>query len=65
MSYGAISENEDPEMLFATAQEVMRRRGVALSEAHLEVYRAVFEQTATQRREVVAECDQPRLRRSA
>jgi UDP-N-acetylglucosamine diphosphorylase/glucosamine-1-phosphate N-acetyltransferase len=65
VSHGVVAENDDPEMLFATAQEVMRRRGVALSEAHLEVYRAVFEQTALQRREATRESDRPRLRRSA
>lgn len=65
VSYGDVAENEDPELLFATAQEVMRRRGVELGEAHLEVYRAVFEQTAPQRRDLVREAEQPRMRRSA
>jgi UDP-N-acetylglucosamine diphosphorylase/glucosamine-1-phosphate N-acetyltransferase len=65
VSHGVVAENEDPEMLFATAQEVMRRRGVALGEAHLEVYRAVFEQTAPHRQDALRESDRPRMRRSA
>jgi hypothetical protein len=65
VNYGVLVESEDPEVLFATAQEVMRRRGAALSDAHLEVYRAAFEQTAPQRRDALRASDRPRVRRSA
>src|SRR5438552_10446450 len=53
VAYGTVTENDDAEMLFATAEEVMRRRAVELSEAHLEVYRGVFDQTAIARAQVL------------
>jgi UDP-N-acetylglucosamine diphosphorylase/glucosamine-1-phosphate N-acetyltransferase len=65
VNHGTIAENPECEQLFATAQEVMRRRGIEMSEALLHVYRAVFEQTAAQRRQLVEETQRPRLRRSA
>jgi UDP-N-acetylglucosamine diphosphorylase/glucosamine-1-phosphate N-acetyltransferase len=65
VTHGVLTENNDCEVLFATAQEVMRRRGVDLTETQHEVYRAVFEQTAPHRRQTLHEVDRPRLRRSA
>jgi len=62
---GAVAENEDCEILFATAQEVMRRRGVELSETQLEVYRRVYDQTALARRQTLRENERPRMRRTA
>ncbi len=65
MNHSVLAENEDCEVLFATAQEVMRRRGVDLTETQHDVYRAVYEKTAHQRRQTLHEVDRPRLRRSA
>jgi UDP-N-acetylglucosamine diphosphorylase/glucosamine-1-phosphate N-acetyltransferase len=65
VNYGVLAENDDCEVLFATAEEVMRRRGVDLTEVQQDVYRAVFEQTASQRRQALHEIERPRLRRSA
>ena len=65
INHGVLTENEDCEVLFTTAQEVMRRRGVDMTEAQHEVYRAVFDQTASHRRQTLHEIDRPRLRRSA
>ena len=65
VTHGMLAENDDCEVLFATAQDVMRRRGVELTETQIDVYRAMFEQTAPQRRQELQEIDRPRLRRSA
>ncbi len=65
VNHSVLAENEDCEVLFATAQEVMRRRGVELTETQHDVYRAVYDQTAHQRRQALHEVDRPRLRRSA
>ncbi len=51
--------------LLDTAAEVMRRRDVAFTETHAELYRNLFEQTAAARRQAVCEADLRSLRRSA
>jgi UDP-N-acetylglucosamine diphosphorylase/glucosamine-1-phosphate N-acetyltransferase len=63
--HGEVAIHDDPEMLFATAEEVMRRRGVVLSDALLSLYRSVFDKTAFQRQQAIRQADARRLRRSA
>jgi hypothetical protein len=43
----------------------MRRRDQALSEAHMAVYRYLFDQTASERHRALREAEQRQLRRSA
>jgi len=65
VAHGNLAENDDVELLFATAEEVMRRRGVSFTEARQQLYRSVYEQTEAQRREVLREVEPLRLARSA
>jgi UDP-N-acetylglucosamine diphosphorylase/glucosamine-1-phosphate N-acetyltransferase len=62
---GAAAENGELVRLLATAATVMGRRGAALTPAHAALYRAVFEQTAAERRRALREAQQRRLRRGA
>jgi len=62
---GTLVENSDLPHLLATAATVMGRRGAALTKAHAELYRALFEQTAAERRRALREAEQRRLRRGA
>ena len=62
---GSLVENDDLDALLATAAVAMGRRGVELTEAHREVYRRLFEQTAAQRRAALREAEARRLRRGA
>ena len=65
VSHGTVAENENIDVLFSTAQEVMRRRGVHLTEAQQAVYRRVFDQTAIQRRQAIRDAEPRRQRRAA
>jgi UDP-N-acetylglucosamine diphosphorylase/glucosamine-1-phosphate N-acetyltransferase len=62
---GSLRDNAEVESLLTTAARVMRRRGVALDEAHERLYRQVWEQTAPARRQAIREAEARRLRRSA
>ena len=62
---GSLREEFGLEQLLATAREVMRRRGQALTETHAALYRALHTQTAAERRRVIREREQRALRRSA
>jgi UDP-N-acetylglucosamine diphosphorylase/glucosamine-1-phosphate N-acetyltransferase len=62
---GSLADRADVASLLSTAAKVMRRRGREFSEVHAALYRAVFEQTAAQRRRAVREAEIRRLRRSA
>ncbi len=62
---GALAENGEVLSLLHTAAEVMRRRGRTLTEAHAALYRALFEQTAAERRRAQRDAEQRRLRRGA
>ena len=62
---GAMTDRADLWSLLETAGKVMRRRGCAFTDAHAEMYRAVFEQTAAERVRAVREAEMRRLRRSA
>jgi len=63
--HGEVAENEDIDVLFATASEVMARRGMRLTPAQSELYRNVYLQTATQRKQALPQTEPRRLRRSA
>ena len=53
VAHGSVAEDEDLEGLFATAEEVMRRRGAILTKTRQQLYCAVYEQTEAQRREAL------------
>jgi hypothetical protein len=61
VAHGDLVGNDEIDKLFATADEVMRRRGVHFTETRQQLYRSVYEQTEAQRREVAPR----RLLRSA
>lgn len=63
--HGEVADNEDIDVLFSTAEEVMRRRGVRLTLARTTLYRALYEQTAQQRKQAIRDNGPRRLRRSA
>lgn len=65
VSHGVLAENENIDVLFSTAQEVMDRRGVHLTDAQRAVYRRVFDQTAIQRRQAIRDATPRRHRRAA
>jgi UDP-N-acetylglucosamine diphosphorylase/glucosamine-1-phosphate N-acetyltransferase len=62
---GKLRENGNWTQLLATASEVMKRRGLALTDAHAALYRHVFEETGVDRRHTYREVEQRQLRRSA
>jgi UDP-N-acetylglucosamine diphosphorylase/glucosamine-1-phosphate N-acetyltransferase len=62
---GGLRENADLSQLERTAAEVMRRRGAAFTEAHANLIRHLFTETAGPRRQALKEAEQRRLRRSA
>jgi UDP-N-acetylglucosamine diphosphorylase/glucosamine-1-phosphate N-acetyltransferase len=61
---GALQERWELRQQFQTAATVMRRRGVELTDAYLDFYFTLYEQTATFRRQILRESEQRRLRRS-
>jgi UDP-N-acetylglucosamine diphosphorylase/glucosamine-1-phosphate N-acetyltransferase len=62
---GVLVENADVAALLVTARKVMSRRGVELTDAHEELYRALLSQTAVERQRALRDAEQRRLRRSA
>jgi UDP-N-acetylglucosamine diphosphorylase/glucosamine-1-phosphate N-acetyltransferase len=62
---GALREGFTLEQSLHTAQTVMSRRGVALTEAHQSLYAWLHDKTEADRRRVMRESEQRRLRRSA
>jgi UDP-N-acetylglucosamine diphosphorylase/glucosamine-1-phosphate N-acetyltransferase len=62
---GGLAEQGDLPALLRTAAEVMRRRGAAFGEAHAALFRALYDQSAPERRRALREAEQRRLRRSA
>jgi UDP-N-acetylglucosamine diphosphorylase/glucosamine-1-phosphate N-acetyltransferase len=63
--HGEVAENDDVEALFATAEEVMRRRGIRLTPARMELYRHIHAQSATDRKRTARDAAFRRMRRSA
>jgi hypothetical protein len=64
MCNGVLSELWDLRQLFQTAQVVMRRRGGELSDAHRDLYFALYDTTSAVRRGTIRDYEQRRLRRS-
>jgi UDP-N-acetylglucosamine diphosphorylase / glucose-1-phosphate thymidylyltransferase / UDP-N-acetylgalactosamine diphosphorylase / glucosamine-1-phosphate N-acetyltransferase / galactosamine-1-phosphate N-acetyltransferase len=62
---GSLREADDLSQLERTAAEVMRRRGAAFTEAHANLIRHLFAETAGPRRQALKEAEQRQLRRSA
>ncbi len=60
-----LADRADLEQLFRTAAEVMRRRGSVFTEAHANLYRTLFEQTAPERGRALREAELQQLRQSA
>jgi UDP-N-acetylglucosamine diphosphorylase/glucosamine-1-phosphate N-acetyltransferase len=61
----ALADRADLDALFSAAAQVMSRRGQEFTPAHAALYRALFEQTAAERRRAVRDAEARRLRRSA
>jgi UDP-N-acetylglucosamine diphosphorylase/glucosamine-1-phosphate N-acetyltransferase len=62
---GTLDDRADLPRALHVADQVMQRRGCALTAVHGELYQAIFERTAADRRRAVAEAQQRLLRRSA
>jgi UDP-N-acetylglucosamine diphosphorylase/glucosamine-1-phosphate N-acetyltransferase len=62
---GGLREVSDLALVERTAAQVMQRRGSAFTEAHANLVRHLFEETAGQRRQALKDAEQRRLRRSA
>jgi UDP-N-acetylglucosamine diphosphorylase/glucosamine-1-phosphate N-acetyltransferase len=62
--HGYLQERWDLREVFATAATVVQRRGQELTDAQQDVIFALFEQTTDERRRVLRENEQRRLRRS-
>jgi UDP-N-acetylglucosamine diphosphorylase/glucosamine-1-phosphate N-acetyltransferase len=61
--HGRVQERNDLREMFDTAATVMARRGQEWSETHAEFFFALYEQTAGERRHMLRESEQRRLRR--
>jgi UDP-N-acetylglucosamine diphosphorylase / glucose-1-phosphate thymidylyltransferase / UDP-N-acetylgalactosamine diphosphorylase / glucosamine-1-phosphate N-acetyltransferase / galactosamine-1-phosphate N-acetyltransferase len=61
---GMMTEAWDLRQLFQTASTVMRRRGCELTDAHRDLYFALYDLTAEVRRRTIRDYEQRRLRRS-
>jgi UDP-N-acetylglucosamine diphosphorylase / glucose-1-phosphate thymidylyltransferase / UDP-N-acetylgalactosamine diphosphorylase / glucosamine-1-phosphate N-acetyltransferase / galactosamine-1-phosphate N-acetyltransferase len=62
---GSLTDRANLDESLRTAATVMARRGQSLTEAHVSLYRNLFEQTGVERRRAVREAEARRLRRSA
>jgi UDP-N-acetylglucosamine diphosphorylase/glucosamine-1-phosphate N-acetyltransferase len=62
---GVITEQTDLSEKLHTAAPVMQRRGQTLTDAHADLYRYLFDQSATERRRLIRESEQRRLQRVA
>jgi UDP-N-acetylglucosamine diphosphorylase/glucosamine-1-phosphate N-acetyltransferase len=62
---GRLVDRADFPQLMQTAATAMGRRGQAFTEAHAALFRALYDQTAAERRRALREAEQRALRRSA
>jgi UDP-N-acetylglucosamine diphosphorylase/glucosamine-1-phosphate N-acetyltransferase len=62
---GELVDRVDFPKVLDSAARAMQRRGVALTEAHVGLFRVLLDDTAPERRRVLREAEQRRLRRSA
>ena len=60
--HGRVQERTDLSQMLATAQTVLARRGRQWTEIDTELFFAVYEQTAGERRQVTRESEQYRMR---
>jgi hypothetical protein len=65
LSGGQLQERTDLGPMFATAAVMMGRRDRAWTEAHADFFLGLYEQTAAERRQLVRDSEQRRLRRLA
>jgi UDP-N-acetylglucosamine diphosphorylase/glucosamine-1-phosphate N-acetyltransferase len=63
VAQGRTAERTDLREMFATAEAMMARRGRPWTEDHAEFFLALYEATAGQRRQLLREGEQRRLRR--
>jgi hypothetical protein len=63
--HGSLRETASLEQLLHTAEQVMQRRGQILRDTHVELYRRLHVETATERRRALRASEQRALRRSA
>jgi UDP-N-acetylglucosamine diphosphorylase/glucosamine-1-phosphate N-acetyltransferase len=63
VSNGRLQERTDWGEMFRTASAAMGRRGQAWTDTHAELYLDLYEQTAEQRRRLIREAEQRRVRR--
>jgi UDP-N-acetylglucosamine diphosphorylase / glucose-1-phosphate thymidylyltransferase / UDP-N-acetylgalactosamine diphosphorylase / glucosamine-1-phosphate N-acetyltransferase / galactosamine-1-phosphate N-acetyltransferase len=61
--HGHIQERTDLSQMLATAKTVLSRRGRQWTDVDTELFFAVYEETAANRRQVIRESEQPRRRR--
>jgi UDP-N-acetylglucosamine diphosphorylase/glucosamine-1-phosphate N-acetyltransferase len=62
---GTLADRADFPQLMQTAATVMQRRGQPFAEVHAALFRALFDQTAPERRRALRDAEHRRLRRSA
>jgi UDP-N-acetylglucosamine diphosphorylase/glucosamine-1-phosphate N-acetyltransferase len=63
LNHGRVEERNDLSQLLATSAVVMSRRGQEWTETHAELLFALYEQTAPERRQMIRESEQHRMRR--
>jgi UDP-N-acetylglucosamine diphosphorylase/glucosamine-1-phosphate N-acetyltransferase len=64
VQYGQVMERWDIRQLFTTANTVMRRRGIELTEAHRDFFYQLYDATAESRRRTIREYEIRRMRRT-
>jgi len=63
LNHGRLEERNDLRQILATSAVAMRRRGQEWTETHAELMFALYEQTAPERRQMIRENEQHRMRR--
>jgi UDP-N-acetylglucosamine diphosphorylase/glucosamine-1-phosphate N-acetyltransferase len=63
VSNGRVQERTDLRQMFSTAATVLGRRGQTWTETHAEFFLALYERTAAERRQLLRDNEQRRLRR--
>jgi UDP-N-acetylglucosamine diphosphorylase/glucosamine-1-phosphate N-acetyltransferase len=63
VSHGRVQERTDLRQMFGTAATALARRGRAWTEAHAEFFLGLYERTAGERRQLLRDNEQRRLRR--
>jgi UDP-N-acetylglucosamine diphosphorylase/glucosamine-1-phosphate N-acetyltransferase len=63
VSQGRVLERTDVAEMFTTAQRMMARRGVSWTEAHEDFFLELYERTSGERRQLLRDSEQRRVRR--